>query len=103
MSRERRVLLVSPVFHEYWRSIARGFEANGHHVDVHCYDEHSSPAAKVRNKLVFEGFDRLRPGAGTTRFSDRATAGARAALAASHPDVVVVVKGDLLAEAFWAD
>lgn len=103
MNRERRVLLVSPVFHEYWRSIARGFEANGHHVDVYCYDEHSSPAAKARNKLVFEGLDRVRAGAGTTRFVRLATAGARAALAAMRPDVVVVVKGDLLADAFWDD
>lgn len=97
------MLLVSPVFHSYWRSIARGFEENGHHVEVHCYDEHSSPAAKARNKLVFEGFDRVRPGTGTARFVRRATEGARAALANRRPDVVVVVKGDLLADGFWDD
>ncbi len=103
MNAPRRVLLISPVFHEYWRSIARGFEANGHHVDVHCYDEHARPLVRVRNKVVFEGLDRVRPGAGTARFVGAATKGARAALRRVRPDAVVVVKGDLLDDAFWDD
>jgi len=103
VSSGRRVLLVSPVFHEYWRSIARGFEANGHDVVVHCYDEHSDPLTRLRNKVVFEGLDHLRAGSGTARFVRAATAGARAALGRTRPEVVVVVKGDLLADAFWDD
>lgn len=103
MSTPRRVLLVSPVFHDYWRSIARGFTENGHQVTVVRYDEHVGPAAKVRNKLVYEGFDRVRAGAGTERFSRAATEVARAAFRAARPEAVVVVKGDLLAEDFWDD
>lgn len=103
MSPGRRVLLVSPVFHDYWRSIARGLEDNGLHVAVHCYDEHVGVVAKARNKLLYEGLDRLRPGAGTARFERAATEGARAALRRERPEVVVVVKGDLLTEAFWDD
>ncbi len=103
MSSGRRVLLVSPVFHDYWRSIARGFEANGHDVFAHCYDEHSSPLVRVRNKAVYEGLDQIRAGSGTARFVRTATEGARRALRGFRPDVVVVVKGDLLADAFWDD
>ncbi len=103
MTDRRRVLLVSPVFHDYWRSIARGFEARGHDVVTCCYDEHPGLRAKVRNKVVFEGLDRVRPGAGTDRFVRVATERARAALRRVAPEVVVVVKGDLLDDRFWDD
>lgn len=101
MSHGRRVLLVSPVFHGYWRSIARGLEANDHTVEVCCYDEHVSLVDKARNKLVYEGLDRIRPGAGTEWFVRAATAEALMALRATAPEVVVVVKGDLLGDPFW--
>lgn len=103
MSSGRRVLLVSPVFHEYWRSIARGLEANGHTVTTHCYDEHARPSIRIRNKVVFEGLDHVRPGAGTRLFEQAATDGARGVLRDVAPEVVVVVKGDLLGDAFWDD
>lgn len=103
MTQGRRVLVFSPVFHEYWRSIAGGFTEIGHDVQVHCFDEHLTPLSKARNKVVFEGLDRIRPGAGTARFIRAATHGARQALRRVRPDAVVVVKGDLLGDAFWDD
>lgn len=101
MSTGRRVLLVSPVFHRYWWSIAQGFQANGHTVVTCCYDAHHGLVAKARNKLVYEGLDRVRPGSGTARFQHRATDRARRAFTRTAPDAVVVVKGDLLGEPFW--
>lgn len=103
MKPDGHVLVVSPVFHGYWRSIARGFEANGHRVSTLCYDEHTGVVAKVRNKILYEGLDRVAPGAGTRRFMQAATMTAREALARTRPDAVVVVKGDLLTAAFWHD
>ena len=103
MSRGRRILLISPVFHGYWKSIARGFEARGHQVTSHTYDDHDGFVAKVRNKVVYEGLDRLVDGAGTQRQVQAATAGARQALREVQPDALVVVKGDLLDDPFWED
>jgi spore maturation protein CgeB len=99
----RRILLVSPVFHEYWRSIAEAFEADGHTVVTHRYDAFDGLAAKVRNKVAYEGLDRVRPGRGTAGFARVATERARTVLRDVRPDVVVAVKADLLEPAFWDD
>lgn len=99
----RRILLVSPVFHDYWRSIAEAFEADGHSVVTHRYDAFDGLPAKVRNKIAYEGLDRLHPGRGTADLAHVATERARAALREVRPDVVVAVKADLLQAGFWDD
>lgn len=103
MSGGRRILLVSPVFHEYWRSIAEAFEADGHIVVTHRYDAFDGLAAKVRNKVAYEGLDRLRPGRGTAADAQVVTGQACTVLRDVRPDVVVAVKADLLEAAFWDD
>lgn len=103
MSTGHRILLISPVFHDYWRSLADAFEADGHTVVPHCYDVHDSFTGKLWNKIAYEGLDRLRPDMGTKRFAHVVTERARATLRAVRPDVVVIVKGDLFESGFWDD
>ncbi len=95
------ILLISPSFHGYWRSIANGFESIGYLVTTHCYDAHVGVAAKARNKIMYEGLDKIRPGSGGDRHRHAATAQARSVLRAVQPDVVVIVKGDLFDDEFW--
>ncbi|HRW17355.1 MAG TPA: glycosyltransferase [Dermatophilaceae bacterium] len=105
-----RILLVSPAFHGYWRAIAAALEARGHEVETLRYDAFDSPAAKLVNKLRYELPDRLGMGAGTGIVQAglgvpalRAALTARAVQAVrdGSPEVVVVVKGDLLGPEFW--
>lgn len=103
MKQPRRILLISPVFHDYWRSIARGFEANGHSVLPVCYDHRPSVTSKVRSKLTFEALDFVRPGSGIKRFELDATNRVRRILRTARADAVVIIKGDLLRDEFWDD
>lgn len=48
------LLLVSPAFHGYHRSIAAAFEDLGYVVRTHCYDSYASWGEKVRNKVAHE-------------------------------------------------
>lgn len=95
------VLLVSPCFHDYWRSIERALGSLGHHVTAHRYDEFTTLGAKTHNKLAYELADRIRPGTGTARFEREATQAAVAVLRSVHPDVVLAVKSDVIGDAFW--
>lgn len=92
---------MSPVFQGYGRSIAEGFEAIGYETVACCYDRHAGILGIARNKIVFEGLDRVRAGSGMSRFVRYASDLARGALRSAHADIVVVVKGDLLDGAFW--
>lgn len=98
--RIERLLLVSPAFHGYHRSLASAWAAQGFDVTVHTYDAYSTPAMKLRNKALLElpqkaGLDRT--AARVAWDTDRAVA----ALRAARPDRVLVIKGDSLGEAFW--
>ena len=95
------ILLVSPAFHEYWRSIGHGFVSLGHSVEYVVYDELSSTAASTINKVWIDVPERL--GVDRTRVvSRRASALVARALADTDADVVVVVKGDILDPELWA-
>lgn len=95
------LLLISPAFHGYHRSIARAWEAVGYDVVVHCYDAFDTPAAKLRNKIRHELPSRL--GLDGARAAEQwATDRTLGVLRAGRPDRVVVIKGDTLGEAFWA-
>ena len=96
-----KILLVSPTFHGYWRSIGHGFASLGHTVECVVYDELSSPAAKIWNKARIDvperlGIDR------TEATSRRASALVAKALVGADVDVVMVVKGDSLDRDIWA-
>lgn len=93
----RRVLLVSPGFHGYWRAIAAAFESLGSDVTAHRYDEHSTFAERAQNKLLHDLPDQLRWGAA----EDLSTRRAVERLRAGSYDAVVVVKGDQLGTAWW--
>jgi spore maturation protein CgeB len=95
-----KVLLVSPAFHGYWRSISGALEGRDHRVATHLYDDFSRLSAKVRNKLRYELPSRLGRD-GQRRLRQDATAAAVAAVRERRPDVVVVVKGDVLEADFW--
>ena len=47
---DRRVLLISPAFHGYHEAIAASFEARGHTVTRHVYDEHVGLASRVGHR-----------------------------------------------------
>lgn len=94
-----RLLLVSPGFHDYWRSIEDAFVRLGYEVATHVYD--ASPVwEKAYNKVRFEvgsrligGREHLSPEVVTRRAAD--------AVRAAKPDLVLVVRGDVLLDEFW--
>ncbi len=93
-----RILIVSPRFHGYWESITAAFSQLGYDVAACRYDDRST-LDKVAHKLTVELPQRL----GLDRESairGGATRAAIGALRADRPDVVLVVKGDLLGDDF---
>ena len=93
----RRVLLVSPGFHDYWRAISAALQERGHSVDTHVYDAPPSLPGRVANKLLHDLPEAVTPARLRAQLTDRAINAVR-----EHaPEVVVVVKGDLLQDGFW--
>jgi spore maturation protein CgeB len=95
-----KVLVVTPAFHGYGDSIGNALRRRGHEVGVHPYDARVTPWQKARHKLTVElpgqlGVDRR---AASAR---RATDDTLRTLDAARPDVVLVIRGDLLEERFW--
>lgn len=104
-----RLLLVTPGFHGYGRSIAEAFARRGHDVTTLRYDAYDTPAEKARLKATVELPERLPvPGAASgaarraaerRRLTDRALAAVREL----RPERLVVIKGDALDERFWEE
>lgn len=87
-----KILLVSPVFHGYWRAIEAALAELGHDVSTHCYD-----AGGTGNALAHR-----MPGSWLARrIGMQATDAAIEALAETRPDAVLVVKGDALGADWW--
>ena len=97
MTAQRRILVVSPVFHGYWQAIAAALRARGHAVAVHCYDASANPVQSVGNKMLHELPESLRWQPAERAMTDRAIR----AFQHSNPDAVLVVKGDQLGAAWW--
>ncbi|RLV47633.1 spore maturation protein [Nocardioides mangrovicus] len=95
------MLLVSPRFHGYWRSIAAALSAAGHQVRAHPYDQRSA-GALVAHKLGRELPARL-AGRPATGAEGTLTRRAVALLRESRPEAVVVVRGDGLGPAFYEE
>ncbi|XAS77973.1 glycosyltransferase [Dermatophilaceae bacterium Sec6.4] len=93
----RRVLLVSPGFHGYWQAIQGALTARGHYVTTHVYDVAPTLGSRIGNKLLHDLPDSLVPSRLRSAVTDRAIC----ALRATDPQAVVIVKGDLLEDAFW--
>ena len=105
-ARPARLLVLSPAFHGYWRSIQGAFTELGYAAHTHCYDARSAGVAgvteAVRGKLGVElrgrlGHGGLTAGRPDVAGDDRAIAAIRAA----RPDRVLVVKGDELGPRVW--
>lgn len=95
-----RLLVLGPAFHDYDAAIGAAFEAIGLDVVTHVYDRSATVGAKLRTKLLHELPEHL--GRSTTAARARvADAGAIAALRAVRPDLVLVIKGDVLGDAVW--
>lgn len=98
MSRQSRVLLVSPGFHGYWGAIAAALESIGHDVTVHCYDHYSTMFERMQNKLLHDLPDHLRWRAAADRVTQRAIERLRS----TSFDAVVTIKGDQLGANWWS-
>lgn len=102
---ERKLLLISPAFHGYYRSIAAGFESLGYRVATHCYDGYFTLGAKMRNKLLHE-LPALTPVSswglgGPDAAREWATERTLDAIRRERPDRVIVIKGDTLDHRVW--
>lgn len=97
----KRLLLVSPVFHGYWRSIESAFRQIGYQTTTHCYDA-APKVEKVWNKVRHELPARL-VGRRQHLSPEVVTARAITALRETRPDVVLVVRGDVLTRDFWQE
>ena len=91
------ILLVSPAFHGYWKAIEASLNVAGYEVRTHIYDAPGTVADRIRNKLAHELPEKYRPASAEAQ----ATARAIAAFEEYHPDIVLVIKGDLLGDTWW--
>lgn len=97
--RPTRLMVVTPEFHGYWRSIERAFQHLGYEVTSYCYDA-APRGEKLFNKVRYELPAQLR-GQQRHLSEDTVTTRACEALAGVRPDLLLVVRGDSLTRRFW--
>lgn len=97
MSTTRRLLIISPAFHGYWRAIERAFASLGYAVRTHVYDDHRGLRAKVAMKER-ELSSRLHGG---PQLDPAMTHRACTTLAEADPDLLLLVKADGFGPAWW--
>lgn len=97
-----KLLIVSPGFHGYYAAVGRAFEELDYEVATHCYDVAASSMEKAWNKLRHELPAKVQGQAG--HLSEE-TVSRRAAQRVREvaPDLVLVIRGDVLTEEFWAE
>ncbi len=100
--RGQRLLIISPAFHGYCHSIARGFRALGYETAVHRYDAFDTVGAKLRNKLRYELPERFGADSRERAEADL-TRRAVQVLREHRPDRLLVIKADALGQAFWEE
>lgn len=96
------LLLISPTFHGYYRSIAAGFEQAGYTVRTYCYDAYDTMAKKLRNKLALEMPEQV----GINRQQERTrwdTQRALEVVRSTRADRIVLIKADTLGPEFWQE
>lgn len=95
-----RLLIVSPGFHGYYASIRRAFESLDYTVETYCYDAATSSAERVWRKARHELPAKLR---GKDAHLSPQVVSQRAASRVREvkPDIVLVIRGDVLTEDFW--
>lgn len=99
MSGHPRLLVLSPVFHGYWRSIERAFTALGYAVTSLAYDAHTGRVDRTGAKLTQDLVERL--GGPTTSRRAQHTARAVRAVREADPEIVLMVKGDTFDAELW--
>ena len=99
MSGSPRLLVLSPVFHGYWRSLERAFSSLGYAVATLPYDAHPRPVDRARAKVAYDLVERL--GGPVAARRAQHTARAVDAVRQVDPDVVLVVKGDTFDDDLW--
>ena len=99
MSGDPRLLVLSPVFHGYWRSIERAFTTLGYAVTTVAYDAHPGRVDRARAKVAHDLVERL--GGPVARRRAEQTARAVESVCDLDPDVVLVVKGDTFDDELW--
>lgn len=92
-----RLLLVSPGFYGYWKTIASSLTKLGYDVYTHIYDAPGTLVERLRNKALHDLPERFRPAS----FEHIVTDTAVAQLREINPDIVLVVKGDQLGHQWW--
>lgn len=98
----RRILIISPTFHGYWRSIQDALARRGHETVTVRYDAYDTVAEKARLKATVELPERLHvPGDHAGREAARRTDRVIDQLRRVRPDAVLVIKGDGLDDRFW--
>ncbi|MCS6711631.1 hypothetical protein JSY14_06160 [Brachybacterium sp. EF45031] len=94
--------MLSPAFHDYDRAIAIGFERQGFDVVTHLYDVNATLRQKVRTKARYELPERLGRSTSAARAAD-ASARSLQAIRDTAPDLVLVIKGDVLHADVWEE
>lgn len=95
-----KVLLVTPAFHGYWRSIVAALRRLGHDTEAVPYDALTTAQAKLQHKLTSEIPAKL--GWASNKSTERRhTAIAARAVREFRPDVVITIKGDTLTDEYW--
>lgn len=97
---DRKLVIVTPSFHGYYEAFENAFQAAGFRTQTIRYDGFTTVLSKARNKLELELPELL----GRDRSAERARRLSEpviAALRAAKPDLLLVIKGDALSDAFW--
>lgn len=92
-----KLLLVSPIFHGYWQTIADSLTKLGYQVKTHVYDAPGNLAERVSNKIIHDLPAGFRPASVEQRVTDKALD----VLRDYRPDIVLTVKGDTLGSVYW--
>lgn len=96
----RRLLILSPAFHGYWRSYEDAFTRLGYTARTLRYDELNGPLAKLSHKLRVETLDRIGVD-GSAQWARRTSAHCAEVVRKAKPDLVLVIRGDFLGADFW--
>lgn len=97
-----KLLIVSPAFHGYYEAFRRAFDAAGFETSVVLVDHFATVAKKAWNKVAFELPERVGLNSGPAR-SAYVSAPVIKAFREVKPDAVIVIKGDALSDAWWAE
>lgn len=92
-----KLLLLSPAFHGYWKGIQASLEASGYLVHTHIYDAPGALPERIINKLAHELPEHYRPASLASRATERAIT----VFTEYKPDIVLVIKGDMLTRRWW--